>query len=109
MFSASAAAAAISVKLSWWDGDGPCLLAKRLERGRFVRPRAEEGVVVLSRAQLSTSPGGDRLADAAPEPGGRSWPAEPLGDRLRQIDSTAGLRTDAAADLIQCERADHAR
>ena len=26
---------------------------KRLERGRFVWPRAEEGVVVLSRAQLS--------------------------------------------------------
>ena len=30
-----------------------CLFAKRLERGRFVWPRAEEGVVVLSRAQLS--------------------------------------------------------
>jgi len=37
----------------WWDGDGLCLFAKRLERGRFVWPRAEAGVVVLSRAQLS--------------------------------------------------------
>src|ERR671935_176679 len=41
------------VKLLWWDGDGLCLFAKRLERGSFVWPRAEEGVVVLSRAQLS--------------------------------------------------------
>lgn len=30
-----------------------CLFAKRLERGRFVWSRAEEGVVVLSRAQLT--------------------------------------------------------
>lgn len=28
------------VKLLWFDGDGLCLLAKRLERGRFVWPRA---------------------------------------------------------------------
>jgi len=37
----------------WWDGDGLCLFAKRLERGRSVWPRAEEGVAALTRAQLS--------------------------------------------------------
>ena len=41
------------VKLLWWDGDGLCLFAKRLERGRFIWPKAEEGAVSLSRAQLS--------------------------------------------------------
>ena len=24
------------VKMIWWDGQGACLFAKRLERGRFV-------------------------------------------------------------------------
>jgi transposase len=41
------------VKLLWSDGDGMCLLAKRLERGRFVWPQAESGSVALSAAQLS--------------------------------------------------------
>jgi transposase len=41
------------VKILWWDGDGLCLYAKRLERGRFVWPRAEDGAVHLTPAQLS--------------------------------------------------------
>jgi transposase len=41
------------IKVLWWDGDGLCLFAKRLECGRFVWPRAESGSVSLTRAQLS--------------------------------------------------------
>lgn len=41
------------VKVLWWDGDGLCLFAKRLERGRFIWPQADDGTVSLSRAQLS--------------------------------------------------------
>ncbi len=41
------------LKVLWWDGDGMCLFCKRLERGRFVWPRAEHGSVHLTSAQLS--------------------------------------------------------
>jgi transposase len=41
------------IKVLWWDGDGLCLFAKRLERGRFVWPQASDGSVALTRAQLS--------------------------------------------------------
>jgi transposase len=41
------------IKVLWWDGDGLCLFAKRLERGRFVWPQANSGTVALTGAQLS--------------------------------------------------------
>jgi len=41
------------IKLLWWDGDGVCLFAKRLEQGRFVWPQADTGSIALSQAQLS--------------------------------------------------------
>jgi transposase len=41
------------IKVLWFDGDGLCLFAKRLERGRFVWPKTDNGTVSLTRAQLS--------------------------------------------------------
>lgn len=41
------------LKLVWFDGDGLCLFAKRLERGRFIWPQANSGTVSLTAAQLS--------------------------------------------------------
>ena len=41
------------IKLLWWDGDGLCLFAKRLERGKFTWPQAANGTVSLTPAQLS--------------------------------------------------------
>lgn len=41
------------IKVLWADRDGLCLFAKRLERGRFVWPRASSGTVHLTPAQLS--------------------------------------------------------
>ena len=41
------------IKLLWWSGDGLCLFAKRIERGRFFWPQAPSGTVALTQAQLS--------------------------------------------------------
>ena len=41
------------VKVLSWDGQGLCLYAKRLEKGRFIWPQAKDGAVSLTPAQLS--------------------------------------------------------
>lgn len=41
------------LKIIWWDGQGACLLSKRLERGRFVWPAASDGKISVSAAQLA--------------------------------------------------------
>ena len=41
------------IKVLWFDGDGLCLFAKKLERGRFIWPQATSGTVALTPAQLS--------------------------------------------------------
>lgn len=41
------------IKAIWWDGQGMCLFAKRLERGRFVWPQTKSGSVRLTAAEMS--------------------------------------------------------
>ena len=41
------------VKVLYWAGQGFCLFAKRLEKGRFVWPVTKAGSVALTPAQLS--------------------------------------------------------
>jgi transposase len=40
------------VKLLWHDGQGMCLFAKRLERGRFIWPMTVGEAVTITPAQL---------------------------------------------------------
>lgn len=40
------------IKLLWHDGQGLCLLAKRLERGRFIWPATAGEAVTITPAQL---------------------------------------------------------
>jgi transposase len=40
------------IKILWHDGVGMSLYAKRLEKGRFIWPVTEDGVVTISAGQL---------------------------------------------------------
>src|SRR5258706_9528889 len=40
------------IKILWHDGQGLCLFAKRLERGRFIWPSASAGAVTNTAAPL---------------------------------------------------------
>ena len=52
------------IKVLWFDGDGLCLFAKRLERGRFMWPQATSGTVSVDACAAVDAAGGHRLAAA---------------------------------------------
>lgn len=63
------------IKLVFWDGEGVCLLAKRLEDGEFRWPKIEDGVMRLSAAQFSALLEGlDWKRVRAKETPARLWP-----------------------------------
>ena len=59
------------LKVLWWDGGGLCLLAKRLERGRFPWPKSEltDGVVTTTPEDFAELLG---WVDAA-SPTAKAW------------------------------------
>jgi transposase len=54
------------IKCLWSDGQGLCLFAKRLERGRFLWPSTADGVVTISTAQLGYLLEGHRQLERTP-------------------------------------------
>ena len=79
------------LKVLWWDGQGLCLFAKRLEKGRFVWPSPADGKVVITPAQLGMLHEGIdwRMPRRTWR---RLWP-----DELRQSESAAILVAPRAA------------
>ena len=56
------------MKSIYWDRNGYCLIAKRLERGSFVLPHAKDGVVELEAAELALLLEGIDLTNARLRP-----------------------------------------
>jgi transposase len=43
------------IKVLWHDGQGMCLFAKRLERGRFIWPSQADRTIAVTPAQLGST------------------------------------------------------
>lgn len=81
-----------SLTLVYFDGTGVCLLAKRLEDGKFCWPRITDGVVRLTAAQLQALLEGFDWR--------RVHDARETRARSRQVDSTDGQDAGKALECM---------
>jgi transposase len=56
------------LKVLWHDGQGMCLFAKRLERGRFIWPSPADGAVTITPAQLGYGSTASAMNTPSPSP-----------------------------------------
>ena len=56
------------IKVLWWDGDGLCLFAKRLEKGLFIAPWAQPstGPLAITTTELALLLEGSELVGRTP-------------------------------------------
>jgi hypothetical protein len=95
------------IKILFWDRQGMCLYAKKLDRGRFIWPQAKDGIVSLTMAQLSmlleSSTGAPQLCESDRFSGwrkrcrlkSRSWP---LRRELAQREAIIAVRDAELAE-----------
>ncbi len=79
------------VKALYWDTQGLCLFAKRLEKGRYTWPSPADGIALSDGSAAGDAARRDRLAGAAADVAARACRVRP-----RHNDSGEGTRADAA-------------
>lgn len=72
------------IKLTFWDGTGVCLYAKRLEDGEFRWPKVHDGMMRLTAAQLSALLEGLDWRRVHEAPDSRSSPGGLTRDEVNQ-------------------------
>src|SRR5215207_5896896 len=96
------------LKVLWHDGQGLCLYAKRLERGRFLWPSPADGVVTITPAQLGYLLEGIDWRACPREPGVPPWPAKDKAWLLRvTVVHLRGDERHRSAPLRPGQRSSH--
>src|SRR6266542_229560 len=86
------------IKVIWHDGQGMCLFAKRLERGRFIWPSPADGVVAISAGQM-----GDLLEGIDWRMPQKTWRPE-AARAVAQISSTEAIIASLRLEIEKLRR-----